>query len=387
MKNYLFTSESVSEGHPDKVADQISDAVLDAILSQDKNARVACETLCSTGLIVLSGEITTHASVDYNIVARETVKNIGYTSSNIGFDSTTCAVLTAFNKQSPDIAQGVNRSKEEEMDQGAGDQGLMFGFACDETPQLMPMPIYYAHRLVERQAQLRKSGRLPWLRPDAKSQVSVRYVDGKPTKIETVVISTQHDPEIAYQDLKAAVIEEIIKPVLPKEMMSSDTNYLVNPTGRFVVGGPMGDCGLTGRKIIVDSYGGSAPHGGGAFSGKDPSKVDRSASYAGRYVAKNIVAAGIASKCEVQVAYAIGVAKPVSLMVNTFGTGKIDDDKIVQLIGKHFDLRPRGIIYALDLLRPIYAKTAAYGHFGRDEADFTWERTDKANQLRADAGL
>lgn len=387
MKNYLFTSESVSEGHPDKVADQISDAVLDAILSQDKNARVACETLCSTGLIVLSGEITTHASVDYNIIARETVKNIGYTSSNIGFDSTTCAVLTAFNKQSPDIAQGVNRSKEEEMDQGAGDQGLMFGFACDETPQLMPMPIYYAHRLVERQAQLRKSGRLPWLRPDAKSQVSVRYVDGKPTKIETVVISTQHDPEIAYQDLKAAVIEEIIKPVLPKEMMSSDTNYLVNPTGRFVVGGPMGDCGLTGRKIIVDSYGGSAPHGGGAFSGKDPSKVDRSASYAGRYVAKNIVASGIASKCEVQVAYAIGVAKPVSLMVNTFGTGKIDDDKIVQLIEKHFDLRPRGIIYALDLLRPIYAKTAAYGHFGRDEADFTWERTDKANQLRADAGL
>ena len=387
MKNYLFTSESVSEGHPDKVADQISDAVLDAILSQDKNARVACETLCSTGLIVLSGEITTHASVDYNIIARETVKNIGYTSSNIGFDSTTCAVLTAFNKQSPDIAQGVNRSKEEEMDQGAGDQGLMFGFACDETPQLMPMPIYYAHRLVERQAQLRKSGRLSWLRPDAKSQVSVRYVDGKPTKIETVVISTQHDPEIAYQDLKAAVIEEIIKPVLPKEMMSSDTNYLVNPTGRFVVGGPMGDCGLTGRKIIVDSYGGSAPHGGGAFSGKDPSKVDRSASYAGRYVAKNIVAAGIASKCEVQVAYAIGVAKPVSLMVNTFGTGKIDDDKIVQLIEKHFDLRPRGIICALDLLRPIYAKTAAYGHFGRDEADFTWERTDKANQLRADAGL
>ena len=387
MKNYLFTSESVSEGHPDKVADQISDAVLDAILSQDKNARVACETLCSTGLIVLSGEITTHASVDYNIIARETVKNIGYTSSNIGFDSTTCAVLTAFNKQSPDIAQGVNRSKEEEMDQGAGDQGLMFGFACDETPQLMPMPIYYAHRLVERQAQLRKSGRLSWLRPDAKSQVSVRYVDGKPTKIETVVISTQHYPEIAYQDLKAAVIEEIIKPVLPKEMMSSDTNYLVNPTGRFVVGGPMGDCGLTGRKIIVDSYGGSAPHGGGAFSGKDPSKVDRSASYAGRYVAKNIVAAGIASKCEVQVAYAIGVAKPVSLMVNTFGTGKIDDDKIVQLIEKHFDLRPRGIIYALDLLRPIYAKTAAYGHFGRDEADFTWERTDKANQLRADAGL
>ncbi len=387
MNNYLFTSESVSEGHPDKVADQISDAVLDAILMQDKNARVACETLCSTGLIVLSGEITTHASVDYNIIARETVKNIGYTSSNIGFDSTTCAVLTAFNKQSPDIAQGVNRSKEEEMDQGAGDQGLMFGFACDETPQLMPMPIFYAHRLVERQAELRKNGRLSWLRPDAKSQVSIRYQDGKPKSIETIVISTQHDPEVIYQDLKSAVIEEIIKPVLPKEMIDSNTRYLVNPTGRFVVGGPMGDCGLTGRKIIVDSYGGTAHHGGGAFSGKDPSKVDRSATYAGRYVAKNIVAAGIASKCEVQVAYAIGVAKPVSLMVNTFGTGKIDDGKIVQLIEKHFDLRPRGIIYALDLLRPIYTKTAAYGHFGRDDADFTWERTDKAEQLRADAGL
>lgn len=387
MNNYLFTSESVSEGHPDKVADQISDAVLDAILTQDKNARVACETLCSTGLIVLSGEITTHASVDYNIIARETVKNIGYTSSNVGFDSTTCAVLTAFNKQSPDIAQGVNRSKEEEMDQGAGDQGLMFGFACDETPQLMPMPIFYAHRLVERQAELRKNGRLSWLRPDAKSQVSVRYQDGKPKSIETIVISTQHDPEIAYRDLKSAVIEEIIKPVLPKEMIDSNTQYLINPTGRFVVGGPMGDCGLTGRKIIVDSYGGTAHHGGGAFSGKDPSKVDRSATYAGRYVAKNIVAAGIASKCEVQVAYAIGVAKPVSLMVNTFGTGKIDDGKIVQLIEKHFDLRPRGIIYALDLLRPIYTKTAAYGHFGRDDADFTWERIDKAEQLRADAGL
>ncbi|MEQ1719610.1 MAG: methionine adenosyltransferase [Nitrosomonas sp.] len=387
MNNYLFTSESVSEGHPDKVADQISDAVLDAILMQDKNARVACETLCSTGLIVLSGEITTHASVDYNIIARETVKNIGYTSSNVGFDSTTCAVLTAFNKQSPDIAQGVNRSKEEEMDQGAGDQGLMFGYACDETPQLMPMPIFYAHRLVERQAELRKNGRLSWLRPDAKSQVSIRYQDGKPRSIETIVISTQHDPEIAYRDLKSAVIEEIIKPVLPKEMIDSNTQYLINPTGRFVVGGPMGDCGLTGRKIIVDSYGGTAHHGGGAFSGKDPSKVDRSATYAGRYVAKNIVAAGIASKCEVQVAYAIGVAKPVSLMVNTFGTGKIDDERIVQLIEKHFDLRPRGIIYALDLLRPIYTKTAAYGHFGRDDADFTWERIDKAEQLRSDAGL
>lgn len=387
MSEYLFTSESVSEGHPDKVADQISDAVLDAILKQDANARVACETLCSTGLIVLSGEITTHASVDYNVIARETVKNIGYTSSNIGFDSTTCAVLTAFNKQSPDIAQGVDRTEEEKMEQGAGDQGLMFGFACNETPQLMPMPIFYAHRLVERQAELRKKGQLGWLRPDAKSQVSVRYRDNKPQYIETVVISTQHDPEISHQVLTEAVIEEIIKPVLPSEMIGDRIKYLVNPTGRFVVGGPMGDCGLTGRKIIVDSYGGTAHHGGGAFSGKDPSKVDRSATYAGRYVAKNIVAAGIASKCEVQVAYAIGVAKPVSLMVNTFGTGKIADEKIVQLIERHFDLRPRGIIHALNLLRPIYAKTAAYGHFGREDSDFTWEATDKVAQLRADAGM
>ena len=387
MSEYLFTSESVSEGHPDKVADQISDAVLDAILSQDANARVACETLCSTGLIVLSGEITTHASVDYNIIARETVKNIGYTSSNIGFDSTTCAVLTAFNKQSPDIAQGVDRTKEEEMEQGAGDQGLMFGYACDETPQLMPMPIFYAHRLVERQAELRKKGKLAWLRPDAKSQVSVRYLNGKPQCIETVVISTQHDPDISHQALTESVIEEIIKPVLPAELISDRIKYLVNPTGRFVVGGPMGDCGLTGRKIIVDSYGGAAHHGGGAFSGKDPSKVDRSATYAGRYVAKNIVAAGIASRCEVQVAYAIGVARPVSLMVNTFGTGKIADEKIAELIERHFDLRPRGIIHALNLLRPIYGKTAAYGHFGRELPEFTWEFTDKAAQLRADAGL
>lgn len=387
MSEYLFTSESVSEGHPDKVADQISDSVLDAILHQDANARVACETMCSTGLIVLSGEITTHASVDYNVIARETVKKIGYTSSDIGFDSNTCAVLTAFNKQSPDIAQGVNRSKEEEMDQGAGDQGLMFGFACDETPQLMPMPIYYAHRLVEKQSQLRKNGRLPWLRPDAKSQVSVRYVNGKPQHIDTVVISTQHDPDIAHADLAEAVIEEIIKPVLPREMLNKNIQYLINPTGRFVVGGPMGDCGLTGRKIIVDTYGGTAHHGGGAFSGKDPSKVDRSATYAGRYVAKNIVAAGLASKCEVQVAYAIGVARPVSLMVETFGTGKIPDGKLIKLIEQHFDLRPRAIIHALNLLRPIYAKTAAYGHFGREDADFTWEMTDKAAQLRADAGI
>lgn len=387
MSNFLFTSESVSEGHPDKVSDQISDAVLDAILSQDKNARVACETMCSTGLIVLSGEITTHATVDYNIIARETVQKIGYTSSEIGFDATTCAVLTAFNKQSPDIAQGVNRSKEDEMDQGAGDQGLMFGYACDETPQLMPMPIFYAHRLVEKQAELRKSGQLSWLRPDAKSQVSVRYQDGKPQHIETVVISTQHNPDISHTDLTEAVIEEIIKPTLPKEMLNQQTKYLVNPTGRFVVGGPMGDCGLTGRKIIVDTYGGTAHHGGGAFSGKDPSKVDRSAAYAGRYVAKNIVAAGIASKCEVQVAYAIGVARPVSVMVETYGTGKIPDEKIIQLIEEHFDLRPRAIIHTLDLLRPIYAKTAAHGHFGREDADFTWEATDKSQQLRAAAGI
>ena len=387
MSEYLFTSESVSEGHPDKVSDQISDAVLDAILTQDTNARVACETLCSTGLIVMSGEITTNAMVDYNVIARETIKRIGYTSSDIGFDSNTCAVLTAFNKQSPDIAQGVNRTKEQELDQGAGDQGLMFGYACDETPQLMPMPIYYAHRLMERQAELRRSGRLTWLRPDAKSQVSVSYKNGKPQRVETVVISTQHHPDISHVALTEAVIEEIIKPVIPKAMLCVDTRYLVNPTGRFVVGGPMGDCGLTGRKIIVDTYGGAAHHGGGAFSGKDPSKVDRSAAYAGRYVAKNVVAAGIASRCEVQIAYAIGVARPVSLMVETFGTGKISDDKIAKLIERNFDLRPRAIIHSLNLLRPIYLKTAAYGHFGRDEPEFTWEATDKAIQLRADAGI
>jgi S-adenosylmethionine synthetase len=387
MSEYLFTSESVSEGHPDKVSDQISDAVLDAILTHDINARVACETLCSTGLIVMSGEITTNASVDYNVIARETIRRIGYTSSDIGFDSNTCAVLTAFNKQSPDIAQGVNRNKEQELDQGAGDQGLMFGYACNETSQLMPMPIYYAHRLMERQAELRRSGRLIWLRPDAKSQVSVNYKNGKPQSVETVVISTQHNPEISHADLTEAVVEEIIKPVIPKDMLGSNTRYLVNPTGRFVVGGPMGDCGLTGRKIIVDTYGGAAHHGGGAFSGKDPSKVDRSAAYAGRYVAKNVVAAGIASKCEVQIAYAIGVAHPVSLMVETFGTGKISDDKIAKLIEQNFDLRPRAIIHSLNLLRPIYLKTAAYGHFGRDEPEFTWEATDKAAQLSADAGI
>ena len=386
MSEYLFTSESVSEGHPDKVSDQISDAVLDAILAQDSAARVACETLCSTGLIVMSGEITTNASVDYNAIARETLKRIGYTSSDIGFDASTCSVLTAFNKQSIDIKQGVDRTKEEELNQGAGDQGLMFGYACNETPQLMPMPIHYAHRLVERQAEMRRSGRMAWLRPDAKSQVSVNYKNGNPQSIETVVISTQHNPEISHADLTEAVIEEIIKPVLPKEMLDN-IRYLVNPTGRFVVGGPMGDCGLTGRKIIVDTYGGAAHHGGGAFSGKDPSKVDRSAAYAGRYVAKNIVAAGIASRCEVQIAYAIGVACPVSLMVETFGTGKISDDKIVKLIERNFDLRPRAIIHSLNLLRPIYLKTASYGHFGREEPEFTWEATDKAAQLSDDAGI
>jgi S-adenosylmethionine synthetase len=387
LHEHLFTSESVSEGHPDKVADQISDSVLDAILAQDPKARVACETLVSTGLVVISGEITTHAVVNYIDVAREAVKRIGYNSSDIGFDYYTCAVLTAINRQSPDIAQGVNEGQGLDMDQGAGDQGLMFGYACDETPQLMPMPIHYSHRLMQRQAELRKDGRLPWLRPDAKSQVTIRYVEGKPVHVDTVVISTQHHPDISHAELSEAVIEEIVKPIIPESMRAGDIRYLINPTGRFVVGGPMGDCGLTGRKIIVDTYGGAAHHGGGAFSGKDPSKVDRSAAYAGRYVAKNIVAAGLASKCEVQIAYAIGVAKPVSMMVNTFGTGKIADEKIVRLIEAHFDLRPKGIIQSLNLLRPIYAKTAAYGHFGREEPEFTWENTDKAEALKADAGL
>ncbi len=387
MQEYIFTSESVSEGHPDKIADQISDAVLDAILTQDKHSRVACETLLTTGLVVIAGEITTHAVVDYSQVARQTIKRIGYDSSEIGFDYHTCAVMTAIGKQSPDIAQGVNEGEGLFLDQGAGDQGLMFGYACDETPSLMPLPIYLAHRLTQRQSELRKDGRLPWLRPDAKSQVSVRYVEGRPQHIETVVLSTQHDPEISHGQLTEAVIEEVIKPVLPPEMLGPDLRYLVNPTGRFVIGGPMGDAGLTGRKIIVDSYGGSAPHGGGAFSGKDPSKVDRSAAYAARYVAKNIVAAGLASKCQVQVAYAIGVAKPVSLLVETFGTGKIPEQHIVSLVEKHFDLRPKGIIHMLDLLRPIYTRTASYGHFGREEPEFTWERTDKAAALRADAGL
>ncbi|WP_313950332.1 methionine adenosyltransferase [Accumulibacter sp.] len=386
-KEYLFTSESVSEGHPDKVADQISDAILDAILAEDPAARVACETLVSTGLVVISGEITTKAHINYREIAQETVRRIGYDNSEIGFDYKSCAILTAINRQSPDIAQGVDEGHGIDLDQGAGDQGLMFGYACNETPSLMPLPIHYAHRIMQRQGEVRRDGRLPWLRPDAKSQLTVRYVDGKPVSIDTIVVSTQHDPDVSHAQISEAVIEEIIKPVVPQEILSSNTRYLVNPTGRFVVGGPHGDCGLTGRKIIVDTYGGAARHGGGAFSGKDPSKVDRSAAYAARYVAKNIVAAGLADRCEVQVAYAIGVARPVSLMVNTFGTGKVDDEVIVELIDKHFDLRPKGIIQSLNLLRPIYRKTAAYGHFGRDEPEFTWEATDKAAALRAEAGL
>ena len=385
MSDFLFTSESVSEGHPDKMADQISDAVLDAILAQDRHGRVAAETLVATGLVVMAGQITTHAVVDYAELARSAIKRIGYDSSEIGFDYRTCAVLTAFDKQSPDIAQGVDEGKGLDLEQGAGDQGLMYGYACDETAQLMPMPIFYAHRLMERHSELRKDGRLPWLRPDAKSQVSVRYVDGKPHHIETVVISTQHSPDISHEPLMEAVIEEIVKPILPKAMMTKDTRYLINPTGRFVVGGPMGDTGLTGRKIIVDSYGGYSRHGGGAFSGKDPSKVDRSGAYAARYVAKNVVAAGLAKKCEIQVAYAIGIARPVSVLVETFGTGRISDERIGKLVERHFDLRPKGIIHALDMLRPIYSKTAAYGHFGRDEPEFSWEATDKAAALKADA--
>ncbi|HZF23763.1 MAG TPA: methionine adenosyltransferase [Burkholderiales bacterium] len=387
MSDFLFTSESVSEGHPDKVADQISDAVLDAILTQDKHARVAAETLVNTGLVVMAGEITTNAVVDFQQVARDAIKRIGYDNTDYGIDYKGCAVLVAYDKQSPDIKQGVDKAHDDPLNQGAGDQGLMFGYACDETPVLMPQAIHLAHRLVERQSELRRDGRLPWLRPDAKSQVTIRYVNGKPDSIDTVVLSTQHSPDVSLEDIREAVVENIIKPVLPKNLVKGKINYLVNPTGRFVVGGPQGDCGLTGRKIIVDSYGGAAHHGGGAFSGKDPSKVDRSAAYAARYVAKNVVAAGLASKCEVQVSYAIGVAKPTSVMVTTFGTGKISDERIGQLIAKHFDLRPRAIIQMLDLLRPIYEKTAAYGHFGRDEPEFTWENLDKVEALKADAGL
>jgi len=383
---YLFTSESVSEGHPDKVADQISDAILDAILEQDPRARVAAETLCNTGLVVLAGEITTTANVDYIKVARETLKGIGYDNTDFGIDYRGCAVMVCYDKQSPDIAQRVDEGKGIDLDQGAGDQGLMFGYACNETPELMPAAIYYSHRIVERQSQLRKDGRLPWLRPDAKSQVTLKYVDGKPVAIDTIVLSTQHAPEMAHKQIEEAAIEQVIKPVVPKEWLKN-TRYLVNPTGRFVIGGPQGDCGLTGRKIIVDTYGGAAPHGGGAFSGKDPSKVDRSAAYAGRYVAKNIVAAGLAEKCQIQISYAIGIAKPTSVMVTTFGTGKISDEKIEALVREHFDLRPKGIVQMLDLLRPIYRKSAAYGHFGREEPEFSWERTDKAAALKAAAGL
>ena len=385
--DYFFTSESVSEGHPDKVSDQISDAILDAILAQDPTARVAAETLCNTGLFVLAGEITTTANVDYIKVARDTLREIGYDNTEYGIDYKGCAVLVAYDKQSPDIKQGVDKAGDDPLDQGAGDQGLMFGYAVDETPELMPMPIHLAHRLVERQAHLRRDGRLNWLRPDAKSQVTMRYVDGKPHSIDTVVLSTQHAPDITLEKLREAVIEEIIKPVLPKDFVKGEIKYLVNPTGRFVVGGPQGDCGLTGSKIIVDTYGGSCPHGGGAFSGKDPSKVDRSAAYAARYVAKNVVAAGLASKCLVQVSYAIGVAKPTSVWVSTYGTGVVSDEKISELVNTHFDLRPKGIVKMLNLLRPIYKKSAAYGHFGREEPEFSWEARDLALTLKSAAGL
>jgi S-adenosylmethionine synthetase len=385
--SYFFTSESVGEGHPDKVADQISDAVLDAVLAQDRNARVAAETLCSTGLVVLAGEITSKAVVDWQGVARGVIRDIGYDNAEYGIDYRGCSVLVSYDEQSPDIAQGVDEGRGLDLEQGAGDQGLMFGYACDETPTLMPLPIHLAHRLVERQAELRHSRRLAWLRPDAKSQVTVRYEGGRAAEIDTVVLSTQHAPEIEHRALSEAVVEEIIKPVLPKDLDARKVKYLVNPTGRFVVGGPKGDTGLTGRKIIVDTYGGAAPHGGGAFSGKDPSKVDRSAAYAARYVAKNVVAAGLARRCMVQVSYAIGVARPTSVMLTTYGTGTVPDAKIEELVLRHFDLRPKGIIQMLDLLRPIYRKTAAYGHFGRELPGFSWEKTDKAAALAAEAGV
>lgn len=387
MSNYLFTSESVSEGHPDKVADQISDTVLDSIFEQDPAARVACETMINTGMVVISGEITTSAWVDMPQVVRDTIEDIGYTSSDMGFDAKSCAVLTCIDKQSSDIAQGVDEGTGIDLDQGAGDQGLMFGYASNETKVLMPMPITYAHRLVKRQSDVRKANILPWLRPDAKSQVTIEYVDDKPSRIDAVVLSTQHSPDVSYEDLKEGVMEEIIKPILPTDMLDAKTKYYINPTGRFVIGGPVGDCGVTGRKIIVDTYGGVGSHGGGAFSGKDPSKVDRSAAYMGRYVAKNIVAAGLASKAQVQVAYAIGISQPVSVNVHTYGTGVIADEKIGELVLQHFDLRPKAIIQDLNLLRPIYKQTAAYGHFGREYDDFTWERTDKAEALKADAGI
>ena len=377
---YVFTSESVSEGHPDKMSDQISDAVLDAALAQDPDARVACETLVKTGMVVLAGEITTTAHIDYEKLARETVNEIGFDHSDKGFDGTTCAVINALGAQSPDIAQGVDRSKPE--DQGAGDQGLMFGYATNETDVLMPAPITYSHRLVKKQSEVRKNSQIPWLRPDAKSQVTFVYEDGVPTAVDAVVLSTQHDPDISQKDLQEAVMEEIIKPILPEKWLNSGTKYHINPTGKFVIGGPVGDCGLTGRKIIVDTYGGMARHGGGAFSGKDPSKVDRSAAYAGRYVAKNIVAAGLAERCEIQISYAIGVAEPTSISIDTFGTGKISDRDIETLVREHFDLRPYGILSMLDLKRPIYKASASYGHFGREEPSFSWELTDKADALR-----
>jgi S-adenosylmethionine synthetase len=386
MKSFqTFTSESVSEGHPDKVADQISDAILDAILAEDPLARVACETLVKTGMVIIAGEVTTSAWVDLEEIVRNTIRDIGYNSSDIGFDGASCAVLNAIGKQSPDIAMGVDESSDHE--QGAGDQGLMFGYASDETDVLMPAPITYAHRLVRRQAQERKNGNLTWLRPDAKSQVTFRYENGRPAGIDAVVLSTQHGPELSLKTLREAVMDEIILPVLPAEWLHKDTRFFINPTGRFVIGGPMGDCGVTGRKIIVDTYGGMARHGGGAFSGKDPSKVDRSAAYAARYVAKNIVAAGLAERCELQISYAIGVAEPTSISINTFGTGKIDEGRMVQLVREHFDLRPRGLVKMLDLLRPIYKATASYGHFGREDSAFSWERTDLAETLRDAAGL
>ena len=380
---FLFTSESVSEGHPDKISDQISDAILDAIIAEDPKARVACETMVKTGMVVVAGEITTSAWVDMEEIVREVVLDIGYDESGKGFDGATCSVLNAIGKQSPDIAQGVDRDSDE--NQGAGDQGLMFGYACTETDVLMPAPITYSHRLVQRQAEVRKNGTLPWLRPDAKSQVTFNYEDNKPVSVNAVVLSSQHSPDVSLADLRDGIMEEIIKPVLPAELLSSATQYHINPTGRFEIGGPMGDCGLTGRKIIVDTYGGSARHGGGAFSGKDPSKVDRSAAYASRYVAKNIVAAGLAERCEIQVSYAIGVAEPTSISVHTFGTGTISDAKMTELIREHFDLTPYGILTMLDLLKPIYRQTAAYGHFGREDIDLSWERTDKAEALKAAA--
>jgi len=387
MTDFLFTSESVSEGHPDKVADQISDAILDAILTQDPKSRVACETLVTTGMAMIAGEITTNARIDYPDIVRQTIKEIGYGDSAMGFDWETCAVLTSIDRQSPDISQGVTEGEGMFKEQGAGDQGLMFGYACNETPELMPMPIMFAHKLTKRLADVRKSGLLPFLRPDSKSQVSIQYINDKPIRVDAVVVSSQHSPEVAYETLKEGIIEEVVRKIIPEELLDEKTKYFINPTGRFVVGGPMGDCGLTGRKIIVDTYGGQGSHGGGAFSGKDPSKVDRSASYMARYVAKNIVAAGIADKCEVQVAYAIGVAEPVSVMINTFGTGKIPSNDIARIARDEFDMRPRAIIEQLDLLRPIYRKTAAYGHFGRELPEFTWERKDRADSLRKRAGL